>query len=137
MLMLYLHWHEEAELLLVENGDVNIRIDDRTYHLKEGEVAYIAPYALHACYKAESNSCRFLALVFRPEVIAPERTGALYDTYLAPVERGDIRLNFQEDSLHDGFTRLHATVLDVPVAVNVECNHPKRLRRRGGHFPFR
>ena len=109
MLMLYLHWHEEAELLLVENGDVNIRIDDRTYHLKEGEVAYIAPYALHACYKAESNSCSFLALVFRPEVIAPERTGALYDTYLAPVERGDIRL--PEHMTHDGDWQEHVISL--------------------------
>lgn len=99
LLMLYLHWHEEAELLLVDAGDVNIRINDRTFRLREGEVAYIPPYALHACYKGDSNSASFLALVFRPEVIAPERRGPLYETYLAPVERGDIRL--PEHLTHD------------------------------------
>lgn len=90
-LMLYLHWHEEAELLLAVGGDVMVRINDRTFHLAEGEVAYIEPYALHACYKAGSKTCSFLALVFRPEVISVGRSGALYDTYVAPVERGEVR----------------------------------------------
>ncbi|MBO4323943.1 MAG: helix-turn-helix domain-containing protein [Lachnospiraceae bacterium] len=91
MLMLYLHWHEEAELLLALEGDVEVRINNDTFHMKEGEAAYIEPNALHACYKAQSDTCHLLALVFRPEVIAPAREPALYEAYLAPVKRGQVR----------------------------------------------
>lgn len=91
LLMLYLHWHEEAELLMALEGDVYVRINDRTFHMKEGEAAYIEPYALHACYKAESDTCHLLALVFRPDIIAPGREPSLYEDYLAPVLRGTVR----------------------------------------------
>ena len=90
-LMLYLHWHEEAEILLALEGDVTVRINDRSFHMREGEAAYIEPCSLHACYKAETDTCHLLALVFRPDVIAPGRDPALYETYVAPVTRGSVR----------------------------------------------
>lgn len=90
-LMLYLHWHEEAEILVALEGDVTVRINNNTFHMKEGEGAYIEPNTLHACYKAESDTCHLIALVFRPEVIAPAREPALYETYVAPVKRGLVR----------------------------------------------
>ena len=91
MLLLYMHWHEEAEILVALEGDAVVRINNSTFHMKEGDAAYIEPYTLHGCYKGKSDSCHLLALVFRPEVIAPAGEPALYEAYLAPIKRGQVR----------------------------------------------
>lgn len=90
-IMLYLHWHPEAELLLLLEGDALVCVDDRSYAAHAGDVIFVPPYTLHAAYTLESPHCHFLALVFQLSALCLSNNRVLEETYLTPVEKGTLR----------------------------------------------
>ncbi len=90
-MMLYLHWHPEAELLLLLEGDALVCVDDRSYAAHSGDVIFVPPYTLHAAYTLESPHCHFIALVFQLSALSLNANKILEETYLTPMEKGIVR----------------------------------------------
>lgn len=42
------HWHDEVEMTLILSGEIDYRVNDQSYHLKEGEGLFCNSDALHA-----------------------------------------------------------------------------------------
>ena len=77
-----LHWHREAEIVLVTEGTVLCRVGGEETLLSAGDGVFINSGAIHRL--AAHGYGRQDSLVFAPELLAAEET-AIYQRYVAPI----------------------------------------------------
>lgn len=56
------HWHRSVELLFVLSGEMDVIVENRSYHLKEDDVILINPNQLH---ETHSSDCVLITLQLR------------------------------------------------------------------------
>ncbi|MBO4979259.1 MAG: helix-turn-helix transcriptional regulator [Clostridia bacterium] len=62
------HFHYQFELLLVWDGEVNVKISGKEYTLHRGDVAFSLPFEPHSYFTEESS--RSICYVFAPEIVS-------------------------------------------------------------------
>ncbi len=55
------HWHSELEIIRVLQGELKVRLDNRNYTAKEGDVVFANPETVHA---ASPDNCVYECLIF-------------------------------------------------------------------------
>lgn len=63
------HWHNEIELTLVLSGEMDYRVNENSYLLKEGEGLFCNANALHAGFMHGETDCDYLSLTFHPRFL--------------------------------------------------------------------
>lgn len=63
------HWHDEIELTLILEGEMEYRVNDSRYRLKAGEGLFCNSDALHAGAMAEGQDCDYVSLTFHPRLL--------------------------------------------------------------------
>lgn len=83
--VLYLHWHPEAELYYLKDGELDFVIEDISYHMKAGEAVFVPPNLLHTARSSASGNGTFWALVFSTDLVAAPDRLAAFQEYVRPV----------------------------------------------------
>lgn len=65
------HWHEECELVRIIKGSFNLKINTKSYHLSEGDVAFINSGFIHS---GIPKNCIYECLVFDISFLKKERS---------------------------------------------------------------
>jgi AraC-like DNA-binding protein/quercetin dioxygenase-like cupin family protein len=63
------HWHNEVELTLVLSGEIDYRVNDSNYRLREGEGLFCNANALHAGSRVGDSDCDYLSVSFHPRLL--------------------------------------------------------------------
>lgn len=82
---LYLHWHNEMEFLIVEQGSLLFRVEDKSYAIHQGEGIFIPPGLLHSAQNAGNTPICFRAFVLSPDFIVSKFDTNFYHHYLLPI----------------------------------------------------
>lgn len=90
-LILYLHWHSEAEFFFVQAGETVFHIEDQQYALKAGEAIFIPGNLLHKATSLNGSGCEFYAVVFSTSFLLESHTHSHYAKYLSPVMHYNLR----------------------------------------------
>lgn len=106
--VLYLHWHNEMEFLLLTEGDVCFHIEHKSYTLHAGECIFIPPGLLHYANSCGTAPVSFYAFVLSPDFIFSPFDVHLYNSYVLPVMHNNLPLavtlcssvGWQNDILH-------------------------------------
>ena len=53
------HWHEEAELIYVTAGRLNVSVWAQNYLLGPGDIVIVLPHAIHAIEQAQSEKAEY------------------------------------------------------------------------------
>lgn len=80
----YNHWHEEAEILCVTEGIMELVVDGVSLIARKNTVVLIPPNLLHGAYQYQKEKCRFSSIVFHPDFIASKNADIIQTTQLAP-----------------------------------------------------
>lgn len=83
-LVFYNHWHEEAEILFVTEGELELVINDISIFAKKGSVILIPPNLLHAAYQDKNQIGSFSAIVFHPDFISSRNHDKIQREQLLP-----------------------------------------------------
>lgn len=69
---LYLHCHNEMEILYLYKGELEFHIEERVYTMKAGQAVFISSNRIHHAVDASDNAdgCEYYAVVFSPEMIS-------------------------------------------------------------------
>lgn len=62
-----LHWHPEIEIIYIDNGSLELMINEKKYILKKNDAMLVNPYELHGMTMLEE--CIWYATVFNPRLI--------------------------------------------------------------------
>ena len=80
------HWHEEMEILIVDQGIAEESTDNATYLIKPGQGLIINQNVMHCIHSKEQNICTFHSLVFHPDFIFGHKSSHLQTQYLLPIQ---------------------------------------------------
>jgi mannose-6-phosphate isomerase-like protein (cupin superfamily) len=58
------HWHEEAELIYVTAGRLNVSVWAQNYLLGPGDIVIVLPHAIHAIEQAQSEKAEYYNIMF-------------------------------------------------------------------------
>ncbi|CCQ92515.1 Transcriptional regulator, AraC family [[Clostridium] ultunense Esp] len=85
--LLYLHWHEEFEFLLLTKGRAVFRVDRIDYEVKAGEAIFVNSGLLHSGYALDCEPCSFMATVFHPKIFTSGTVDIIQEKYIQPLIR--------------------------------------------------
>ena len=75
------HWHEEAELIYVTAGRLNVSVWAQNYLLEPGDIVIVLPHAIHAIEQAQSEKAEYYNIMFNFSLLGEDR---LAEKYLKP-----------------------------------------------------
>lgn len=89
----FYHWHEEVELIYVEQGVMNIIVNSISYHLHAGDIIFIDSGSLHQI-QSDVTSVHH-AIVFHPKLLDFQSYDAVQDKVLTPLREGKLHYPVQ------------------------------------------
>ena len=81
------HWHPEIELTYIHKGEMLYKVNQNTFHLKEGQVLFGNANALHAGYMYHNQDCQYIPVTFDPKLIYGFPGSILFQKYTEPILR--------------------------------------------------
>ena len=63
------HWHPEIEITYVQTGSMCYKVNNLTYHLKEGDIVFNNSNALHSGAMENHQDCSYIPVTFDPRLI--------------------------------------------------------------------
>ena len=95
-----LHWHEEMEIIYVEEGSVSILVRNTEYIVKGGEFVLIHPQAIHAI--RQHDDCRgfYHNILFRFSMLESGAEDICRKKYLDPIYNRQLLMPEYIDSSH-------------------------------------
>lgn len=85
MLVLYQHWHEEIEFLYVDQGELELVIEDTHIRLQAGEAILIPQNLLHFALNTYNKDISFYAFLFSPVLFTEAFSHASYARFVQPL----------------------------------------------------
>ncbi len=80
------HWHEEMEILIINNGLAEVSTDDASYSLKPGQGIIINQNVMHSICSQNQKNCTFYSLVFHPDFLFGHKSSSLQTRFLLPIQ---------------------------------------------------
>ncbi|GLX71238.1 helix-turn-helix domain-containing protein [Paenibacillus glycanilyticus] len=91
-LILYLHWHEHFEIIVMQQGSGIFHIDSESYEAHPGDVLFIPAGALHVGYSLCEGDISFLAIVFNSSLFQNWMHDSMHTKYVLPYLEGHVQL---------------------------------------------
>lgn len=77
------HWHEEIEIVYIENGQLKLKIPSKAFLLEKGDCMVINSNMLH--YAATVTECKLRSLVFSQTLITGNEDSVFAKKYMQPL----------------------------------------------------
>lgn len=107
------HWHEEMEIIIVDQGIAEVSTDDATYLIKPGQGLIINQNVMHCIHAHNKKNCIFLSLVFHPDFIFGHKSNYLQTEYLLPMQNYQLFKAFFLDESAPWHERMLKTLTDI------------------------
>ena len=79
------HCHPEIEITYIKKGAMHYRINNRSFHLKEGEIIFCNSNALHSCEMIDQEDCSYIPVTFDPKLIYGFFRSTICTKYVDPI----------------------------------------------------
>lgn len=80
------HWHDEMEILIINNGIAEVCTDDTTYMLHPGQGIIINQNVLHSIQLVNQENCTFFSIAFHPDFLFGYKNSYLQTQFLFPIQ---------------------------------------------------
>ncbi len=82
---MYIHWHNEMEIVYQDLGNSEFHINDLYFKLNEGEVTLVPTEAIHSANSITGKNYTFYSIVFNPLFLCTKKVDACDFKYLEPI----------------------------------------------------
>lgn len=124
------HWHEEMEILLIQEGTAEIFTDDASYVIQPGQGIIINQNVMHCIHSLDQNNCTFYTIVFQPEYLFGQKTSYLQTQYLLPVQNYQLFKIFLLDAKDPWHKRMLSS-LNNAISVDMTQTYGYELAVKG------
>ena len=81
------HWQENAEVLWIQRGELRLKIQEKNYIGKAGDIIYVNPRELHGM-QSQTPDCTYLAFIFPLSWLQFAQMDEAAEMYLNPLTEG-------------------------------------------------
>lgn len=82
--ILYLHWHEHFEIIVMEHGRGIFHVDSHPYEIQAGEVLIVPSGGLHVGYSMENAPLRYTSIVLHGSLFDDWKQDAQHEQLVEP-----------------------------------------------------
>lgn len=82
------HWHDEMEIVKVQDGSGSVCIDDKWLSVHKGDILFVNPKVMHSFTMYKKESMVTDTILFNPRILESTNTDACTIKYLAPIING-------------------------------------------------
>ncbi len=79
-----MHWHDEMEIVYVEEGEYVECVDFEEYHVIKGDIVLVNPSVLHSFRQFENKRTVFRSIIFNMNLLTGNSTDACSIKYFVP-----------------------------------------------------
>lgn len=79
------HCNPEIEITYIKKGAMHYRINNRSFHLKEGEIIFCNSNALHSGEMIDQEDCSYIPVTFDPKLIYGFFRSTICTKYVDPI----------------------------------------------------
>ncbi len=79
-----MHWHDEMEIVYVQEGEYIESVDFEEYHVKKGDIVLINPSVLHSFRQFDDKRTVFRTVIFNMNLLTGNSTDACSIKYFMP-----------------------------------------------------
>ena len=79
------HWHEEMEIIYLEQGKLSVSVRNTEYVLDGSDILLIHPQTIHAIRQYEDHSARYFNILFRFSMLESGTDDTCREKYLEPI----------------------------------------------------
>lgn len=87
-----IHWHEEIEITIIEEGISEYKIDLNSYILKKDDLLIIKPLSLHSLNQFQNKTMKWNTMVFNLNMLNSAITDGCLIKYFAPILNNEHQL---------------------------------------------
>lgn len=80
-----LHWHEEAEIIVIKKGEGIVSVDLTEYHVQTGDIIFVMSGQLHSIAQFQNNSMEYENILFKPHLLKSPGNDLCWERFLAPI----------------------------------------------------
>lgn len=124
------HWHEEMEIIIVNQGIAEVSTDDTTYLIKPGQGLIVNQNVMHCIHAYNQKHCIFLSLVFHPDFIFGHKNNYLQTEYLLPMQNYQLFKAFFLDESAPWHERILQTLKEI-IDLNLDQNFGYEIATKG------
>ena len=110
------HCHPEIEITYVKEGSMHYRINNRSFHLKEGDIIFCNSNALHSGEMENQEDCAYIPVTFDPRLIYGFFQSTINSKYVDPVIQDSMLPAIcidQSESWHKPFREYLLRIIDL------------------------
>lgn len=108
--ILFSHWHDEIELMLLTGGEATFQLDGASCRIKKGDMLVINSGVIHAGTSEAFRECAFIAVVFDPSLFAGMMDAEERHAYLDPLLSRHMALPVRLDTHNDAASSLATAI---------------------------
>ncbi|MCL6604798.1 MAG: AraC family transcriptional regulator [Paenibacillus sp.] len=82
--ILFLHWHEHFEIIVMEHGHALFHIDSQPYEVKQGDVLIVPSGGLHVGYSLKDGDVSYVSIVFHSSLFNDWADDPQHEKFVAP-----------------------------------------------------
>lgn len=129
-LILYNHWHEEMEIIYIQEGLMELVINGTSIMAEKNMLILVAPNSVHGAYRHNNKRCEFTSIVFHPNFIESKTQDKIQTEYLEPIINNQFNYYhiLQADEANNAFVR---HLLDKFIQLNMSQQNYKELLLKG------
>lgn len=124
------HWHEEMEILLIQEGTAEIFTDDTSYVIRPGQGVIINQNVMHCIHSLDQQNCTFYTIVFQPDFLFGHKNNYTQTQYMLPVLNYQFFKLFLLDDKNPWHKRMLASLSDA-ISVNMTQTFGYELAAKG------
>ena len=117
---LSLHWHEEAEIGWIQEGEIDYDSNFESFRVRKGDLLLIAPHILHAAHAVPGKRMVSESLVFHLDMLGYQTPDACTIRCISPLQNGKYRFVPVVHSGQPGYGELIACMEEL-----LGCMQPK------------
>lgn len=80
-----LHWHDEAEIIVIKKGEGIVSVDLTEYHVQTGDIIFVMSGQLHSISQFQSNTMEYENILFKPHLLKAVGNDLCWEQFLSPL----------------------------------------------------
>lgn len=102
-----IHWHEEIEFTLVDDGIGEYKIDLVPYKLEKGDIILVKPFSLHSIHQINNTNMHWRTMVFNLNMLNSATADGCLIKYFAPIFNNEHQLPVLIQKNSKGYDELY------------------------------
>lgn len=113
-----IHWHEEIEFTLVDEGMGEYKIDLVPYKLEKGDIILVKPFSLHSIHQIDNTNMHWRTMVFNLNMLNSATADGCLIKYFAPILNNEHQLPILIKKNSKGYNELYHIISKIFACYN-------------------